>query len=121
MASERAAFRALVEQASDAILLLDADGAIAYANPAAADLFGRPFSALIGENFGSVATSEQQSEFYIPHPQRGLVATNVRSAAIVLADITHTALYLRDGPNALRRINACASLQWPSIASRKAS
>lgn len=113
MDPDTAALRSLVEQASDTILLLDADGMIVYANPAAEDLFGRPHSELIGESFGSVATSEQQSEFYIPHPRQGLVATNVRRTTIALADIPYTAIYLRD---VTERVEADERLRQSAVA-----
>ncbi len=91
-----AAFRSLVERAADVILLLDGDGAISYANPAAEELFGRPRSELVGEQFGNVATSEQQSEIYVLHPRRGLVATNIRRATVEVKDHPRMAVYLRD-------------------------
>ncbi len=89
-------FRSLVERAADVILLLDGDGAISYANPAADELFGCPRCELVGEAFGNVATSEQQSEIYILHPRRGLVATNIRRATVEVRDQPHVAVYLRD-------------------------
>lgn len=89
-------FRSLVERAVDVILLLDADGAISYANPAAEELFGRPRSELMGEQFGSVAISEQLSEVYVLHPRRGLVATNIRRATVEEKDHPRMAVYLRD-------------------------
>lgn len=90
------AFRSLVERAADVVLLLDADGAITYANPAAEELFGRPRSELVGERFGSVATSEQRSEVYVLHPRRGLVATNIRRVSLDVAGRPRVAVYLRD-------------------------
>ncbi|MDZ7842902.1 MAG: diguanylate cyclase [Gammaproteobacteria bacterium] len=89
-------FRSLVERAADALLLLDPEGRIAYANPAAEDLFGLPGRDLVGENFGGLATSEQTSEIYIPNPRRGLVAASIRRASIELAGEPCVALYLRD-------------------------
>lgn len=95
-APAEAAFRLLVERAADALLILDAEGCIAYANPAAEDLFGRPVCDLLGNHFGSVATSEQTSEIYIPHPRRGLVAASIRRAPIELTGEPCVAVYLRD-------------------------
>lgn len=90
------AFRLLVERAVDVILLLDANGAISYANSAAEELFGRPRSELIGEHFGSVANSEQLSEVYVLHPRRGLVAASIRRATVEDQDHPRVAVYLRD-------------------------
>ncbi|HTD51916.1 MAG TPA: PAS domain S-box protein, partial [Thermoanaerobaculia bacterium] len=44
-----ARFRALAESASDAILTIDGEGGILFANHAVQDVFGHPLSALIGE------------------------------------------------------------------------
>jgi len=44
-----ARFRALAESASDAILTIDGEGGILFANHAVQDVFGYPLSALIGE------------------------------------------------------------------------
>ena len=96
MHTDESAFRFLVEQSSDTILLLDPAGIVAYANPAAEQLFGRSLADLIGEEFGGISTAEEQSDIYIPHPQRGNVATNARSTTIRLNDIPYTAVYLRD-------------------------
>ncbi|MDZ7661819.1 diguanylate cyclase [Thiohalophilus sp.] len=96
MHPDEAAFRSLVEQSGDTVLLLDPAGTVAYANPAAEQLFGRPLANLIGEDFGGISTAEEQSDIYIPHPKRGNVATNARSTTIRLDGIPYTAVYLRD-------------------------
>ncbi|MDZ7804818.1 diguanylate cyclase [Thiohalophilus sp.] len=113
MFPDEAAFRSLVEQSSDTILLLDPAGTVAYANPAAEQLFGRPLANLIGEEFGGISTAEEQSDIYIPHPQRGNVATNARSTTIRLDDIPYTAVYLRD---ISERVQAEERLRQSSVA-----
>ncbi|MDR5900333.1 diguanylate cyclase [Halomonas vilamensis] len=113
MHTDESAFRFLVEQSSDTILLLDPAGIVAYANPAAEQLFGRPVANLIGEEFGGIATAEKQSDIYISHPQRGNVATNARSTTIRLDDIPYTAVYLRD---ISERVQAEERLRQSSVA-----
>ncbi|MBR9991351.1 MAG: PAS domain S-box protein, partial [Gemmatimonadetes bacterium] len=44
--------RMLVMTTSDGIMIVDMDGLICFANPAAEQLFGRPSDQLIGESFG---------------------------------------------------------------------
>lgn len=113
MIPNEAAFRSLVEQAGDTVLLLDPDGIVTYANPAAEGLFGRSVSELAGEEFGALATSEEQSDIYIPHPRRGNVAASVCSTTIRLADISYTAVYLRD---VSERVQAEERLRQYSVA-----
>ncbi|MEX1199104.1 MAG: diguanylate cyclase [Pseudohongiellaceae bacterium] len=96
MLRDETAFRSLVELSSDTILLLDPDGTVAYANPAAERLFGRPLDDLVGEPFGGIVTAEEQSDIYITHPRLGHVATSARSTTIRLSGIAYTAIYLRD-------------------------
>lgn len=97
------AFRTLVERAADTVLLLNVDGDIAYANPAAGELFGRPCCELVGQHFGSIATSEGESEIFLPHPQRGLVATDIRRVPVELSGHSYTAVYLRDVTERVRK------------------
>jgi len=113
MFPDNAAFRSLVEQSSDTILLLDPAGTVAYANPAAEQLFGRSLANLIGEEFGGISTAEEQSDIYILHPQRGNVATNARRRTIRLDDIPYTAVYLRD---ISERVQAEERLRQSSVA-----
>lgn len=96
MHPDEAAFRSMVELASDAIVLLAPDGTVAYANPAAESLFGQSLASLNGAELGGLVTDEAQSDIYIAHPQRGNVAANARSRTIRLSGNAYTALYLRD-------------------------
>jgi len=49
--AERVRFQALVEHSADGILLSTSNGAIAYASPSAARMFGRAASELVGTHF----------------------------------------------------------------------
>ena len=44
--------RDIVERLADGIVIVDGDGTIRFANPAAETLFGRPAAELVGEDFG---------------------------------------------------------------------
>ena len=57
-----------IEASSDGILVVDGEGAIAYANRAAADLLGRPQEQLLGEPFGMLG-DDPATEVEIPTPQ----------------------------------------------------
>ncbi|MCG2770274.1 MAG: ATP-binding protein [Anaerolineae bacterium] len=47
-----ARFRRLVEQTADAVIVVDGEGVLRFANPAAEVLFCRPAEGLVGERFG---------------------------------------------------------------------
>lgn len=49
----RERFRSIIEHTADGILVVDADGVIRFANPTAAELFGRDTAALVGSPFGT--------------------------------------------------------------------
>ncbi|MDR5900332.1 EAL domain-containing protein [Halomonas vilamensis] len=91
-----ATFRHLVEDASDTVLVLDADGLIVYTNPAGETLFGRPAAKLLGQPFGHVITADNPAEIQITHPQRGTVTADVRSSRITLSKQPYAIIYLRD-------------------------
>ncbi|HEX3972979.1 MAG TPA: ATP-binding protein, partial [Stellaceae bacterium] len=50
--AEKADLQFLVEKNADGIIVVDRDGAVLFANPAAEQLFGRPASTLIGTRVG---------------------------------------------------------------------
>lgn len=52
LARERAEFRRILNESSNGVLVLDEDGAVLYANPAAEAMLGRPASELESESFG---------------------------------------------------------------------
>lgn len=102
-------FQQLVEQASDTVLLLDADGVVVYANPATAELFERQPEELVGESFGHVVTTEQPTEIQIPRPRGGVVTADIRSTRVMLAGRPFDAVYLRDVTE--RKLNELALLE----------
>lgn len=102
-------FQQLVEQASDTVMLLDADGIVVYANAATAELFGRQPEELLGESFGHVITAEQPTEIQIPHPWGGAVTADIRSTRVKLAGRSFNAVYLRDVTE--RKLNELALLE----------
>ena len=62
-----ASFRAIVEGAGDVILRIDAEGRIAYANPATGELIGQEAGRLVGRPFVDLVRDdyrEQARRFY---------------------------------------------------------
>lgn len=60
--------RRLWETSPDAVLMMDEQGRIAFANPAAAQTFGLPVHALLGRTFGSLLAVESESPALIAGP-----------------------------------------------------
>ncbi|MDZ7804819.1 EAL domain-containing protein [Thiohalophilus sp.] len=104
-----ATFRHLVEDASDTVLVLDADGIIVYANPATELLFGRPVAELPGQSFGHVITTDKPAEIQIIHPRRGTITADVRSSRTTLSKQVYDIVYLRDVTE--RKLNELALLE----------
>ncbi len=68
-------FRALVEGAGDPILRVDAEGRIAYANPATGELLGQDAAGLVGRPFLELVRAdyrEQARRFYEDQRQQGI-------------------------------------------------
>ncbi len=57
----------VVQEAADAMVILDNDGKVAFANAAAADLLGRPLESLAGERL-DMPTTPGERDIRIKHP-----------------------------------------------------
>jgi signal transduction histidine kinase/PAS domain-containing protein len=64
----RSRFRDIIERNADAIVVVDRDGMIRYANPVATDLFGTPREDLTGTPFGFPVTVGETTELDLVHP-----------------------------------------------------
>ena len=65
---------AIIRQSADAILMIDESGHICFANPAAAEIFGRSQCDLIGQEFGFPVSANQTMELNLvcPEGKKGL-------------------------------------------------
>ncbi|HEX8905265.1 MAG TPA: PAS domain-containing sensor histidine kinase, partial [Longimicrobiaceae bacterium] len=70
----RARFRDIIERNADAILVVDRDGAIRFANQMAAELFATPREALAGTDFGFPLVAGEITELDLPHGAEPRVA-----------------------------------------------
>ena len=61
----KANFSSIVEKTRDGILIVDKEGVVLYANPAAAALFGREEEELVGQLFGFALTAGETTELEI--------------------------------------------------------
>lgn len=97
--------REMVDRSADGIIVLDSDGLIQFANPAAARLAGRPVEALIGMHFGFPAFAGGVSELDLVCEAGRAVPVEMRVSSITwgtesilvsLRDITERARLERE-------------------------
>ncbi len=79
------AFVEVVEQAPDAIVLVDPDGLVVYANPRVRDLFGIDRDALIGQRV-EMLIPPRLREHHLTHRQRYSREPRVRAICNELID-----------------------------------
>lgn len=76
------AFRLVVERMADGVLVVDREGVIQFANPAAAELFGRPVHELVGHPLGFPTVAGESTEIELLRPGRGQVTVELRVACV---------------------------------------
>lgn len=76
-------FRLFVENSTDGILVVDRDGAILYANPAASVIFGRPSEKLVGIPFGRPMVASDVAEITVHRPGQETREVEMRVAELV--------------------------------------
>lgn len=86
----------LIEENADAILALDADGVVRYANGAAERLLGRPATALVGTPFGSPVVANGPVEIELVRPDGQLVVAEVRHVPSIWQGQVAFVVALRD-------------------------
>jgi GAF domain-containing protein len=74
-------FLNIVTQNTDGILIVDHAGTIQFANPAAAALFGRPTTELIGSPFAFPLTLDEPTEIDLPNSSWGPLTVELRVSA----------------------------------------
>ena len=82
------ALRTLIERTADGIIVVDADGVVSYANPAANSLFGQ--QDLLGKAFGVPMVAGEKAEVELPGPA-GIRTVELRSAP---AELDGTPVFL---------------------------
>nr|WP_320048841.1 PAS domain S-box protein [uncultured Desulfuromonas sp.] len=73
LASRERHFRRLIENVTDIITIVDADGIVAYTSPAAEKLFGRPVAEMIGHDIREFVVQDDLRQVDLPtlHQQFG--------------------------------------------------
>lgn len=93
---ERERLHAIVDRLADGIVIVDADGAIRFANPAAEVLFGRPVSALLGTTFGFALLIGETTEVEVLRPGGELVSAELRTVETEWEETSGFVVSVRD-------------------------
>jgi signal transduction histidine kinase/CheY-like chemotaxis protein len=75
---DQADIKFLVEKNADGIIVVDEDGVVLFANPAAEQIFGRTREALIGSPIGIPLTRGETAEIAIHRPGGGSIDAEIR-------------------------------------------
>ena len=75
---EQRRLRAIVERLADGILVVDADGVIRFANPAAEGLFGRSAAELVGTELGFPVLAGERADIEVVRPGGETVTAELR-------------------------------------------
>jgi signal transduction histidine kinase len=71
-------FRALIENVADGVLVVDRNGRVLYANPAAAEILGHTREELVLAALGRPSVSGETTEITVPRPGRGPAQVEMR-------------------------------------------
>ena len=75
---EQRRLRSIVDRLADGILVVDTDGIIRFANPAAEQLFGRPEHQLVGTDFGFPVIAGENAEIEVVRPGGETITAELR-------------------------------------------
>ena len=75
---ERPEFNLLIERNADGIVVIDDDGVVLFANPAAEQMFGRGSAQLVGSPIGVPAISGETSEISLLRPDGDTIEAEIR-------------------------------------------
>jgi diguanylate cyclase (GGDEF)-like protein len=73
----------IVEKIKDAILVLNENGRIVFANPKACDMFGKNPDELLFSDFGHFIATDKSIEINIENPKKGTIIAEVLTSEIV--------------------------------------
>jgi nitrogen-specific signal transduction histidine kinase len=76
-------FELLIEKNADGIVVIDRDGIVLFANPAAQEMFGRPAEELIGSPIGVPVIAGETTEISLLRPGCDSIDTEMRVVATI--------------------------------------
>ncbi len=112
--------RSIVERLADGIVILDASGAIRFANPAAESLFGRPLASLKGAELGFPSVVGDASEIEIIRPGGAVVTAELRVVETQWDDDDVRLVSIRDCTDRKRAAERADQLQRERVARAEA-
>ncbi|HYC53225.1 MAG TPA: PAS domain S-box protein, partial [Gemmatimonadaceae bacterium] len=112
--------RSIVERLADGIVILDASGAIRFANPAAEALFGRPLASLKGAELGFPSVVGDASEIEIIRPGGAMVTAELRVVETQWDDEDVRLVSIRDCTDRKRAAERAEQLQRERVARAEA-
>ena len=92
----KGAYRRLVEASADAILVVDVQGMVHFANPAAAQLLARPLEEILGETFGAPSMTDDVVTMHIVRPDGSTAHVETHLAEVEWEDQPAWMCSLRD-------------------------
>jgi signal transduction histidine kinase len=117
---EQKRLEAIVDRIADGVLIVDNDGIIQFANPAAEQLFGRPATELTRGDFGFPVVAPDKSEIEVIRPAAPPTTAEVRVVDTEWAGEPAHLISLRDVSDRKRAEERAAELELERIARAKA-
>jgi signal transduction histidine kinase len=117
---EQQRLEAIVDRIADGVLVVDNDGIIKFANPAAEQLFGRPASELTRGDFGFPVVAPDKSEIEVIRPAAPPMTAEVRVVDTEWAGEPAHLVSLRDISDRKRAEERAAELEVERLARAKA-
>ena len=109
--SEQTRLRSIIERLADGILIVDADGVICFANPAAEHLFGRSNSDLLGTPLGFPVVVSDSTEVEVMRPDGESVTADLRVVDVDWTGAPAFLVSLRDITDRKRAIDRQRELE----------
>ncbi len=104
-------FKNIIEKNADGIVIVDQEGYVRFANPAAEALFGRPIEELMGKVFGFPVIVGETAELDLLRPDRTQAVVEMR---VVATEWEHQPAYLASLRDVSARKQAEEALAWES-------
>lgn len=89
-------YQDILAHSADGVIVLDSEGRVLYANPAAERLFAKLSEALVGRRFGFPVIAGESSEIDLLQPGRAPITTEMRAAFLQLDGQDVLLVSLRD-------------------------
>ena len=104
-------FKNIIEKNADGIVIVDQEGYVRFANPAAEALFGRSIEELMGKVFGFPVIVGETAELDLLRPDRTQAVVEMR---VVATEWEHQPAYLASLRDVSARKQAEEALAWES-------